>query len=69
MPHPALIAHNAQFPKSVIALAPGVWGAIGFAASNVYAVEGTSSLTIIDTTESTKAESHQCQGARGHLYE
>lgn len=55
MPHPALIAHNAQFPKSVIALAPGVWGAIGFAASNVYAVEGTSSLTIIDTTESTKA--------------
>jgi alkyl sulfatase BDS1-like metallo-beta-lactamase superfamily hydrolase len=55
MPHPALVAHNAQFPKSIIPLAKGVWGAVGFAASNVYVVEGASSLTIIDTTESTKA--------------
>ena len=55
MPNAALIEHNNQFPKSVIQLAAGVWGAVGFAASNVYMVEGTTSVTIIDTTESTKA--------------
>lgn len=55
MPNAALIAHNSQFPKSVIALADGIWGAVGFAASNVYMVEGAASVTIIDTTESTKA--------------
>lgn len=33
MPHPALIAHCAQFEKSVVALAPGMWTAVGFAAS------------------------------------
>ena len=56
MPNPALIEHNhSQFSKEVIALAPGVWGAVGYAASNVYMVEGASSITIIDTSESTKA--------------
>lgn len=66
MPHPALVAHNAQFPKSVIPLAAGVWGAIGFAASNVYAIEGASSLTIIDTTESTKAAQNVLAALRAH---
>ena len=56
MPNQALIDHDReQFQKSVIQLAAGIWAAVGYAASNVYAVEGQDSLTIIDTTESTKA--------------
>ncbi len=55
MPNAALIAHNEQFRKSVIEVAPGVWSAIGFAASNVHMVEGRDTITIVDTTESTKA--------------
>lgn len=56
MPNASLMHHNdTQFEKTVIDLAPGIWGAIGFAASNMYVVEGESSLTIIDTTESTRA--------------
>lgn len=55
MPNADLIEHNSQFPKSVVRLAAGIWGAVGFAASNVYMVEGATSVTIIDTTESTKA--------------
>jgi len=56
MPNPALIHHNAtQFAKQIIELAPGVWGAIGFAASNVYVIVGKTSLTVIDTSESTGA--------------
>lgn len=56
MPHADLLHHaETQFPKGLVDLAPGIWGAIGFAASNVYAVEGTNSLTIIDTSESTGA--------------
>ena len=48
MPHPALIAHCAQFEKSVVALAPGMWTAVGFAASNAHMIEGRNSVTIID---------------------
>lgn len=55
MPNARLIAHDAQFAKGIVDLAPGIWGGVGFAASNMYAVEGRDSLTIIDTTESTKA--------------
>ena len=56
MPNQALIDHNEkQFPKSVISLAPGIWSAVGFAASNMHMVEGQDSITIIDTTESTGA--------------
>ena len=56
MANTALVDHNKrQFPKSVIPLAPGMWSAVGFAASNMHMVEGQSSVTIIDTTESTKA--------------
>ncbi|MEP3276708.1 MAG: alkyl/aryl-sulfatase [Stappiaceae bacterium] len=55
MPNTALINHNNQFPKSVIELAPGIWSAVGFAASNVHLIEGQNSVTIIDTSESTKA--------------
>lgn len=56
MPNAALIQHSAeQLAKQVLELAPGIWGAVGFAASNVYMIEGNTSLTIIDTTESTQA--------------
>lgn len=56
MPNQSLIDHNkTQFPKTVLELGAGIWGAIGFAASNVYMIEGANSVTIIDTTESTKA--------------
>ena len=56
MANPALVEHNArQCCKKVMPLGNSVWAAIGFAASNVYMVEGASSITIIDTTESTAA--------------
>ena len=53
--HPALVAQSEQTRKNIIELAPGIWTATGYAASNVHMVEGTSSVTIIDTTETTKA--------------
>lgn len=55
MPNPKLIEHSQQFAKSVKELRPGIWTAVGFAASNVHMVEGKDSLTVIDTTESTRA--------------
>lgn len=54
-PNPELVDHNKQFKKQVIELAPGVYGAIGFAASNVYMLVGDEGVIIIDTTETTKA--------------
>ena len=56
--HPDLIAQDAQFSRQVMELAPGVHGAVGFAASNVYMIEGEQALVIIDTTETTKAAEH-----------
>lgn len=55
MPNPALIDQSRQFARSVLQLNDGIWGAVGFAASNVYVIEGAASLTIVDTTESTRA--------------
>ena len=56
MANPALVHHNeTQFAKSVIELAPGVWAAVGFAASTQHMVIGERSVTIIDTSESTGA--------------
>ena len=55
MAHPELVAHNAQFEKQIVQLAQGIWTAVGYAASNVHMVECDNSVTIIDTTESTKA--------------
>jgi len=54
-PHPELVAQNKQFEKQVIALSPDVYGAVGFAASNVYMLVGDDGVIIIDTTETTKA--------------
>ncbi len=53
--HPELVAQDAQLRKDVIELAPGIWTAVGFAVSNVHMIEGADSVTIIDTTETTKA--------------
>ena len=53
--NPALIAQSEQLRKDVIQLAPGIWTAVGYAASNVHLIEGQDGLTIIDTTETTKA--------------
>ncbi len=56
MPNEALVHHNeTQFRKSVITLAPGMWTAVGFAASTQHMIEGANSVTIIDTSESTGA--------------
>ncbi len=55
MPHPDLIAHAAQTNKDIVQLGAGIWTAVGYAASNVHLVEGRESVTIIDTSESTKA--------------
>ena len=55
MAHSDLVAHGEQTRKDIVALAPGMWTAVGYAASNVHMIEGTGSVTIVDTTESTKA--------------
>ncbi len=56
MPNPALLHHNeTQFAKSIVALAPGMWTAVGYAASTQHMIEGAQSVTIIDTSESTSA--------------
>ncbi len=53
--HPDLVAQNAQFPKRVIELAPGMFSAVGYAASNAHLLVGPESVAVIDTTESTGA--------------
>lgn len=54
MPNAALIHHTAtQCAKSIVQLAPGIWSAIGYAASTQHMIEGATSLTIVDTSEST----------------
>nr|WP_319386741.1 alkyl/aryl-sulfatase [uncultured Roseibium sp.] len=56
MPNAALLHHNeTQFRKSIVELAPGLWTAVGFAASTQHVIEGESSLTVVDTSESTGA--------------
>jgi len=56
MANPALIEHNqTQFKKSIIELCPGIWTAVGYAASTQHLIEGKSSVTIVDTSESTGA--------------
>ena len=51
-----LRAHSQEFRKEIIELAPNVWGAVGYAASNVYMIKGDQGLIIVDTeTETTKA--------------
>lgn len=56
MANKALVAHNAkQFEKAIIELCPDIYTAVGYAASTQHMVVGASSITIIDTSESTGA--------------
>jgi len=56
VPNQALLNHNeTQFKKSVVQLCPGVWTAVGYAASTQHMIEGDNSITIVDTSESTGA--------------
>ena len=56
--HPDLLAHGAQTGKDIVCLSPGIWTAVGYAASNVHMIEGNATTTIIDTSESTRAASN-----------
>ena len=53
--HPALVAQAEQTRKDIIKLSDGIYTAVGYAASNVHMIEGHNSVTIIDSTETTKA--------------
>ncbi len=53
--HPDLIGQNAQFPKGIQRLAPTVFSAVGYAASNVHFLVGETGVVLIDTTETTQA--------------
>ncbi len=56
MANEELVAHNAtQFEKAIIELCPGIYTAVGFAASTQHMIVGASSVTIVDTSESTAA--------------
>ncbi len=59
-----LRAQSEQFQKSVIELAPGIWTAVGYAASNVHFIEGDDGAIVIDTTESTRAASNILEAFR-----
>ncbi|WP_136443634.1 alkyl/aryl-sulfatase [Pacificoceanicola onchidii] len=59
MPNNSLVVHNeTQFRKQVVDLAPGVWTAVGYAASTQHMIEGRETVTIVDTSESTSAAAH-----------
>ncbi len=53
--HPELVRHSEEFRKEIITLAPGVYTASGYAASNVHFLIGDDGILVIDTTETTRA--------------
>ena len=53
--HPDLLAQNAQFTKNIRQLAPNIFSAVGYAASNVHFLVGSGGVVVIDTTETTQA--------------
>ncbi|MCY4137084.1 MAG: MBL fold metallo-hydrolase [Rhodobacteraceae bacterium] len=55
--HPELHANGAQTRKDIVCLSPGIWTAVGYAASNVHMIEGSATTTIIGASESTRAAS------------
>ena len=70
MPNAALIEHNlTQFTQQIVELSAGVWGAVGFAARNMYVVEGKASLTNIDTTESANAAEISATARNTHIWQ
>ena len=56
--HPDLIAQNASFARKLHQLAPNVFTAVGYAASNVHFLVGPEGVVAIDTTETTQAASN-----------
>ena len=50
MAHPDLLAHRAQFEKSITRLGDGIYTAVGYDASNYHIIDGDSSDTIIETS-------------------
>lgn len=53
--HKEMIAQNRQFSKTIYELTPGVYCAVGYAASNVHLIVGNEGVVVIDTTETTQA--------------
>ena len=64
--HSDLIAHNAQFAKKIHQLAPNVYTAVGYAASNVHFLVGMAGGVVIDTTETTQAAKNILADFRRH---
>ncbi|CAN0581362.1 unnamed protein product, partial [Ectocarpus sp. 12 AP-2014] len=64
--HPDLIAHTAQFTKTIHQLAPNVYSAVGYAASNVHLLVGDTGVVVIDTTESTQASENILTDFQAH---
>lgn len=50
-----LRAHSAEFRREVVEAAPGIYVAVGFAASNVGMLVGGDGVVIVDSTESVRA--------------
>ncbi|WP_424970524.1 alkyl sulfatase dimerization domain-containing protein [Dinoroseobacter sp. S76] len=63
-PEDKLRAHDVEFEKRIYPLAPDVYLAVGYAASNVGLIIGTDGLIIVDTTESTAAAEQILAGFR-----
>lgn len=59
-----LRSQDEQFPKTVVEFAPGIWTAVGFAASNAHLIEGDGGAIVIDTTESTEAAANVLRAFR-----
>lgn len=53
--NPNLVAQDAQFAKKIHTLAPNVYSAVGYAASNAHFLVGDTGIVAIDTTETTQA--------------
>jgi|GEM_PF-1606460 hypothetical protein len=64
--HPDLIAQGEQTRKDIIELAPGVWTAVGYAASTVHMIEGVTSVTIIDKVRCWKILLPSAETAKRH---
>lgn len=54
-PAEELRAHSEEFRREIIEASPGVFAAVGFAASNVGMIVGEDGVVIVDTTESVRA--------------
>ena len=57
-PLETLKAHSAEFRKEIVNPAPGVYVAVGYAASNAAMIVTDAGVVIVDTTESTTAAEH-----------